>query len=69
MGEYLPALAYLAGILFIALLFAIDFKVQNPNFGKRWAYRLLLALFSVNMLNLLIYYAMFTIKRNPWLTR
>jgi hyaluronan synthase len=55
MGEYLPALAYLAGILFIALLFAIDFKVQNPNSGKRWAYRLLLALFSVNMLNLLLY--------------
>jgi phosphoglycerol transferase MdoB-like AlkP superfamily enzyme len=69
MGEYLPALAYLAGILFIALLFAIDFKVQNPNSGKRWAYRLLLALFSVNMLNLLLYYAMFTIKRNSWLTR
>lgn len=69
MGEYLPALAYLAGILFIALLFAIDFKVQNTNSCKRWVYRLLLALFSVNMLNLLIYYAMFTIKRNSWLTR
>lgn len=69
MGEYMSALAYLAGILFIALLFAMDFRFQNPKSGHRWVYRLLLALLSVNILNFLVYYSMFTIKRKAWLTR
>jgi cellulose synthase/poly-beta-1,6-N-acetylglucosamine synthase-like glycosyltransferase len=69
MGEYMPAIAYIAGILFIALLFALDFRFQNPKSGQRWVYRLLLPLLSVNILNFLVYYSMFTIKRKSWLTR
>ena len=69
MGEYMSAIAYIAGILFIALLFAVDFRFQNPKSGQRWVYRLLLALLSVNVLNFLVYYSMFTIKRSSWLTR
>jgi hyaluronan synthase len=69
MGEYMSAVAYIAGILFIALLFAVDFRFQNPKSGHRWVYRLLLALLSVNVLNFLVYYSVFTIKRRAWLTR
>lgn len=69
LGDYLPALLYIGGIMFIASLFAIDFRYYNPGSGNRWIYRLLLALLSVIGLNLLLYYSMYTIKRTTWLTR
>jgi hyaluronan synthase len=69
LGLYLPALMYLGGVLFIATLYAIDFRFHNPNSGNRWIYRLLLSLLNVFGLSLLIYYAIYTIKRNSWLTR
>jgi hyaluronan synthase len=69
LGDYLPAVFYIAGIMFIASLFALDFKLRNPNSGNRWAYRFLLALVGVIGLNLLLYYSFYTIKRGSWLTR
>ncbi|MGH9988476.1 MAG: glycosyltransferase family 2 protein, partial [Nitrososphaeraceae archaeon] len=69
LGHYLPALLYIAGIVFVASLFAMDFKYHNPDSGNRWVYRLLLALLSVVGLNLLLYYSVYTIRRKSWLTR
>jgi cellulose synthase/poly-beta-1,6-N-acetylglucosamine synthase-like glycosyltransferase len=68
-GHYLPAVLYVAGIMFIASLFAMDFKFRNPNSGNRWVYRFILTLISVIGLNTLLYYSIYTIKRRSWLTR
>jgi cellulose synthase/poly-beta-1,6-N-acetylglucosamine synthase-like glycosyltransferase len=69
LGHYSSAIVYVAGILFIAFCYALQFKFQNPNSGCRWLYRTLLAFLSLGFLSMLLYYALITIRRNSWLTR
>jgi hyaluronan synthase len=68
-GLYLTPLSYLAGVLFIDVLFAIEYKLRNKDSQDRWAYRLLFSFLSIAILDWLIYYSLLTIRNNSWLTR
>jgi hyaluronan synthase len=68
-GDFFNALVYLSGVFFIGAIYAVEFKLRNPNSGDRWLYRLLLPLLSVGLLNFLIYYSLLTIRSRSWMTR
>ncbi len=67
-GEYWSAVVYIAGLLFIGLLFAAEFKLRNPQTGGKWAYRLTWSIMGF-FLSSLEYYAFLTVKNKSWLTR
>jgi hyaluronan synthase len=67
-GEYWSAVVYVAGLLFIGLLFAAEFKLRNPNSGGKWAYRLTWSIMGF-FLSSLEYYAFLTVRNKSWLTR
>lgn len=68
-GHYLAPVIYLGGLMFISLLFALEFRFRYPKSGNRWMYRILVTLLSINVLSSLLYYAALTIRRNKWGTR
>jgi hyaluronan synthase len=68
-GHFTAPLVYIGGLLFISLLFALEFRFRHPNSGNRWLYRILVTLMSINVLSSLLYYAALTIRRNAWGTR
>jgi len=68
-GHFASPVVYLGGLMFISLLFALEFRIRYPNSGNRWMYRILVTLLSINVLNSLLYYAALTIRRNKWGTR
>jgi hyaluronan synthase len=68
-GHFLAPVVYIAGLMFISMLFALEFKFRYPNSGNRWLYRILLTLLSINVLSSLLYYAALTLRRNKWGTR
>lgn len=67
-GEYWSAIVYIAGLLFIGLLFAAEFKIRNPQTGGKWAYRLTWSIMGF-FLSSLEYYAFLTVRNKSWLTR
>ncbi|MEO9294165.1 MAG: glycosyltransferase family 2 protein [Nitrososphaera sp.] len=67
-GEYLSAIVYMAGLLFIGLLFAAEFKLRNPDSGGMWAYRLTWSVMGF-FLSSLEYYSFATVRNKSWLTR
>jgi len=68
-GHFAAPVMYLGGLMFISLLFALEFRFRYPNSGNRWMYRILVTLLSINVLSSLLYYAALTIRRNKWGTR
>lgn len=68
-GHFAAPVVYLGGLMFISLLFALEFRFRNPDSGNRWLYRILVTLMSINVLGSLLYYAALTIRRNAWGTR
>lgn len=61
-GDYLTPLFYFSGILFIGMIYAVDFKLSNPN-NDLWIYRPLMTLLSTFCYVWLIFYALITIKK------
>ena len=68
-GHFAAPVMYLGGLMFISLLFALEFRFRYPNSGNRWMYRILVTLLGINVLSSLLYYAALTIRRNKWGTR
>jgi cellulose synthase/poly-beta-1,6-N-acetylglucosamine synthase-like glycosyltransferase len=68
-GHFAAPVVYLGGLMFISLLFALEFRFRYPSSGNRCFYRILVTLMSVNVLSILLYYAVITIRRNAWGTR
>ena len=68
-GHFLAPVVYIGGLMFISLLFALEFRFRYPNSGNRWLYRILVTLMGINVLGSLLYYAALTIRRNAWGTR
>jgi hyaluronan synthase len=62
LGDYLTAAFYFAGIFFIGLIYAVDFKLANPN-NDMWIYRPLMTFLSTFVYVWLIFYALITIKK------
>jgi cellulose synthase/poly-beta-1,6-N-acetylglucosamine synthase-like glycosyltransferase len=68
-GTWQTAAIYLIGLTFLSALFAVDFKLYNPKSGNKWVWRIVFTFLSVNILYWLLYYAIYTMRRNDWLTR
>jgi hyaluronan synthase len=69
MGHWDSTAVYIAGLSCLSLLFAMDFKLYNPHSGLRWLYRIAFTFVSVSCLYFLLYYSLYTLKSNEWLTR
>ena len=67
-GDFLSAPLYLSGVVFVGLLYGIDYKTRNRD-SVFWIYRPLMSLISTFVLSWLLIYAAFTIKNPNWLTR
>jgi cellulose synthase/poly-beta-1,6-N-acetylglucosamine synthase-like glycosyltransferase len=67
-GQYWSAVVYIAGLLFIGLLFGAEFKLRNPDTGGKWAYRLTWSVMGF-FLSSLEYYSFLTVRNKSWLTR
>ena len=61
-GDYLTPVFYFSGILFVGMIYAVDFKLSNPN-NDLWIYRPLMTLLSTFVYVWLIFYALITIKK------
>ena len=61
-GDYLTPLFYFTGIFFIGMIYAVDFKLCNPN-NDMWIYRPLMTLLSTFVYVWLIFYALITIRK------
>lgn len=64
-GNFYTALLYIAGILFVGLMFAIAHRLEHPH-ETGWVYRPLMNLLSTFVLSWLIFYSMLTIKKMTW---
>jgi hyaluronan synthase len=62
LGDYLTPVFYFSGILFVGMIYAVDFKLSNPN-NDLWIYRPLMTLLSTFVYVWLILYALITIKK------
>jgi hyaluronan synthase len=62
LGDYLTPVFYFSGILFVGMIYAVDFKLSNPN-NDLWIYRPLMTLLSTFVYVWLIFYALITIKQ------
>ena len=62
LGDYLTPVFYFSGILFVGMIYAVDFKLSNPN-NNLWIYRPLMTLLSTFVYVWLIFYALITIKK------
>jgi hyaluronan synthase len=67
-GDFLSAPLYLSGVVFVGLLYGIDYKTRNRD-SVFWIYRPLMSLISTFVLSWLLIYAALTIKNPNWLTR
>ncbi len=67
-GDFLSAPLYLSGVVFVGLLYGLDYKSRNTD-SANWIYRPLMSLISTFVLSWLLIYAAFTIKNPSWLTR
>jgi hyaluronan synthase len=61
-GDYLTPVFYFSGILFVGMIYAVDFKLSNPT-NDLWIYRPLMTLLSTFIYVWLIFYAVLTIKK------
>ena len=62
LGDYLTPVFYFSGILFVGMIYAVDFKLANPT-NDLWIYRPLMTLLSTFVYVWLIFYAVLTIKK------
>lgn len=67
-GQYISGIVYVAGLLFIGLLFSVEFRMRNPESGNMWAYRLLWSVMGFYMSSL-EFYAFLTVRSTSWMTR
>lgn len=64
-GNYLSGVFYLSGILFIGSVYGLIFKLENPG-TKKWIFRPFMSLLSTLLISWLIFFSIFTIRKNKW---
>jgi hyaluronan synthase len=64
-GDYLSPLYYFSGVLFIGMIFGIDYRLRNPG-SPNWLYRPLLSLMSIFVFVWLLPYAAVTLRKAVW---
>ena len=65
-GKPMSGVLYLAGIIFVGLMFGLAYKQENEN-DHHWIYRPLMSLMSTLILSWVIFYSALTIKKMVWL--
>jgi hyaluronan synthase len=68
-GHWDSTVIYILGLTCLSFLFAMDFRLYNPQSGKKWIYRIGFTFLSVTCLYFLLYYSVYTLRSNKWLTR
>lgn len=68
LNNYILPVTYLAGQLMIGLIAGIDYKFRDPT-SKNWKYKPLMNLVASFVLPWLIFPAIWTFRKNQWLTR
>ena len=68
-GHWESAAIYVAGLTCLSLLFAMDFRLYNPTTGNKWVWRIAFTFLSVGTLYFLLYYSVWSLRKNDWLTR
>ena len=68
-GHWDSMYVYILGITALSMIFAMDFKMYNPKSGHQWVHRVTFTFLSVSCLYFLLYYSVYSIKKNSWLTR
>ncbi|MBX3142398.1 MAG: glycosyltransferase family 2 protein [Trueperaceae bacterium] len=64
-GDPFAALLYLAGIVFVGLMFGIACKVEDRE-ADHWIYRPVMSLLSTLVISWLVFYSAATIKKMKW---
>lgn len=64
-GNWLSALLYIGGVLFVGFSFGLAYKIENRHCHK-WIYRPLMSLLSTLVLSWLLFYSATTIKNSEW---
>lgn len=64
-GNWLSAVLYLSGILFVGFMFGLACKMED-QYSHKWIYRPLMSLLSTLVISWLIFYSLITIKKMVW---
>ena len=64
-GDYLSPIYYFSGVLFVGMIYGIDYRLRNPG-NPNWLYRPLLSLLSISVFVWLLPYAALTLRKTTW---
>lgn len=64
-GHYFSMILYLAGIVFVGLMFGLAVKLEDPE-SRHWVYRPFMSLLSTLVLTWTIFYSAITIRKMTW---
>jgi cellulose synthase/poly-beta-1,6-N-acetylglucosamine synthase-like glycosyltransferase len=64
-GNFIAAVLYIAGIVFVGLMFGLSYKLENKE-CHIWVYRPFMSLLSTLVLSWLVFYSALTIKKMIW---
>ena len=68
LGQYAFPLVYLAGQLLVGLIAGLDFRFRDRS-AKRWMYKPLMNMISATILPWVLLPAIWSLRKNGWLTR
>lgn len=64
-GNWITAVLYILGIVFVGFCFGLAYKLEDPH-SHKWIFRPLMSLLSTLVLSWLIFYSIATIRRMVW---
>ena len=64
-GNLTSGILYLSGILLIGSIYAVAFKLEDQK-SPTWKYRPLMSVISTTIISWLLFYSLFTIRRQVW---
>jgi hyaluronan synthase len=64
-GDHFTPLFYFASVLFVSMIYGIDFRLRNPG-NTRWLYRPLMTMLGMFVFVWLLPYALITIRKTGW---
>ena len=64
-GDHFTPFFYIASVLFVSMIYGVDFRMRNPG-NTRWLYRPLMTLLGMFVFVWLLPYALITIRKTAW---
>lgn len=68
LNQYVFPIVYLGGQMLVGLIAGLDFKFRDSS-AKRWMYKPLMNVISATVLPLVLFPALWSFRKNGWLTR